>query len=84
MLIRFKTKLQIYLLLVVLMWIHLHSSRSETQRTYIYILLVEIRFSSIKASITYGHVMAAFDTWCHQFFFLFLKRLSLSIPSCCV
>jgi len=44
--------------------VDLHSSRSETKNPYFYILLVAIRFRIIEASVTYGHVMAAFDIWC--------------------
>ena len=68
MLIIIKTKLQLFVTRSVA--VDLHSSRSETQRTYFYILLVAIRFITIQASVTYGHVMAAFDIWCHQNYLL--------------
>jgi hypothetical protein len=65
MLIVIKTKLQLFFL-TRSVGVDLHYSRSETQRTYFCILLVAIKFSTIEASVTYGHVMAAFDIWCHQ------------------
>lgn len=64
MLLLIKTELHFFVTFSVA--VDLHSIRHETQRTYFYILLVAIRFITIEASVTCGHIMAAFDIWCHR------------------
>jgi len=82
MLMIIKIKLQFVFFFVTLsVVVDLHSSRSETQRTYFYILLVAIRFSTIEVSFTYGHVMVAFYVWCHQNYFVLKHFMRCSVVS---